>query len=77
MSFLVVAIVFLVCNDLLEFIDNFTGRIIAKVVIAAIIISITIFLMFYIQFAKILCNENLMNEFRTHKKGDRNGLNNI
>ena len=47
MSFLIVAIVFLVCNDLLEFIDNFTGRIIAKVVIAAIIVSITIFLMFY------------------------------
>jgi hypothetical protein len=46
MTLLIVAIVFLVSNDLLEFIDNFTGRIIAKVVVAAIVISITIFLLF-------------------------------
>jgi hypothetical protein len=46
MTLLIVAIVFLVSNDLLEFIDNFTGRIIAKAVVAAIVISITIFLLF-------------------------------
>lgn len=45
MSLFIVSIVFLVCIDLLEFIDNFTGRIISKVVIAAIVISIMIFLL--------------------------------
>jgi hypothetical protein len=46
MTFFVVALLFLVGNDLLEFIDNYTGRIIAKVVVAVIILAILIFLLF-------------------------------